>query len=130
MINLTYKFLNNKEAMETLDMIYKFRGLNVFTAKRLGLMIADLKAELNKAHDQFMELIDTHVKKDENGKPIIDGKSYVFEADGLKHEFNKFFDELMETEFKLDHPKLDMKTLDQVKLSPEQVMSISEIVED
>ena len=116
--------------MDTLDMIYKFRGLNIFTAKRVGLMIADLKAELGRAHVAFTDIINSHVKKDEKGKPVIDGSNYVFEEEGKKNEFNKLFDELMETKFDLDHPKLDSKTLDLMKLSGEQLVAIDPLVED
>ena len=104
-----------------------FKGSLAFKIARL---VRELEKEMQTYNEERIKIIKKYGKKDENGELITDENGNVsFETDKIE-EINGEFQSLLETELEINADKLPMDSIDEFKLTPQQMLEIEMFFEE
>ena len=123
--------LSNKKIVadvNTLSVIAQ-RKLPVKAGFAIAKNLNKIESVLNIYNKERQKLIDKYCEKDEEGKLKTENNTYEIK-EGLKEDFNKESEELLEIENEIDIHKFNLKELDGVEISVAELQTIEYMIEE
>jgi hypothetical protein len=113
---ITFKLGQLKVCEKQIAALDKCEFVDFKTKYHAGKIIRKLDSVLKVIEQERIALLNTHCKKDENGKPVLVENAFQFE-EGKKEEFQLEFAKYLEVEENIDLKKLSIGGV--LKASPE-----------
>ena len=94
----------------------------------LSKIAKKINSEIEEIERARISLIKKYAEKDEKGNPKIEGGQFVLKDFVLKDQekFIKEFEKFLETEIELDVWQIPWEAMEEVKLSPNEFLAVSE----
>ena len=126
MIKLSNAVLvNSQQSLSTLSQ----QSLPIKISYLISKNIVKISDELKIYNEERQKLINKYGKKDENDKLIVDKNNQVTFGENTA-SWNKDFSELLSIENEVDIKTFSIDKLDNVTLSPNELMQISYMIEE
>lgn len=133
MITLKYKMINDSGFFEAMEVLDKCQSLTIGTALAFNKIRKAVVEETKSAQEMFKKLVDKHAVMEtitENGKivsrPKRENGDFVMRD---KAAFDAEVEELLESDFKVNIPKIPVSALTNAQLSPQQLRALDAIIE-
>lgn len=131
MIELTYATLNNRQFMDAINYLKKQNTFKGFQASyNFARMYKQISKELTAAQQLYtVELLDKHLEKDAEGKPILAETPSSLTPWKIKDNalLEKELEEFLKIKVKIESYPLEKETLEALALSPEQIIALEPI---
>ena len=105
------------------------RKLPVKAGFAIAKNLNKIESVLNIYNKERQKLIDKYCEKDEEGKLKTENNTYEIK-EGLRDDFNKESEELLEIENEVDIHKFNIKELDGVEISVAELQTIEYMIEE
>lgn len=99
------------------------------TAYKISKLSNFLKDDANFYTERLSQIIEQYGEKDENGEPVISGSGYKIQKDKTD-ECAAAIKELSEIEAAIPDAKIYLSELDGVELSPDDIATIYDFIEE
>jgi len=129
MLTLKRKFFDNGATRNALVKLSKATSIPADTAYRIGKICTRVDREMGLTAERCNNLLKEYCKLDEKGNVVWENNEPVFVDKSKESEYDSKFLAIMDEQFQEKVHKIKLSDIQNVGLSPEEIISIEEILE-